>query len=496
MRTAGSADPVASRPRTLVEAVCFAQPYYALFAGLLPGFALIFGSLILHIATWTARAPHFADKDREVGYLAALNWSIAYAILFPILLYLMVNTISGLANALDRLHGRGMLHEIDPDALNDPLTAVDLGKVKLQAVRSCILTRNWLLGTPVRKRLLIIFAIMIPAAFGATEWFFNNFLRLIHIAPVPSHSDYDWGLAGLMPLLPGAPEWTLLHRLANAAFDLLAFTTEVLLISSLIAFFIVVLDLGRVVPTGRRGEAHLLLPDLKSPDRRLGFEVFSDPLGNLLGVALIAYLICYLVRLEGAYMANSSSSLADFVSDYILAGVRQAAKSPTPAHLVDAFVGLFNLGDQQIRGALAWMMSVLVAVFSLSAVVLTVQGAAASAQTTAMDRLKNGNLDLDGQTPKNATDKLKSMAIWPLGYLKLNLLLFWIFLAVLTLILYRIGLFVAGIVSFALFLRMVKRLLLPSRRDDTSTPPANNRDGRNFDGPTLTAADETDSNTQ
>ena len=63
-------------------------------------------------------------------------------------------------------------------------------------------------------------------------------------------------------------------------------------------------------------------------------------------------------------------------------------------------------------------------------------------------------------------------------------------------ILYRIGLFVAGIVSFALFLRMVKRLLLPSRRDDTSTPPANNRDGRNFDGPTLTAADGTDSNTQ
>ncbi len=465
--------------------------------GLLPGFALIFGSLVLHIATWTARAPDFADINREVGYLAALNWSITYAILFPILLYLMANTISGLANALDRLHICGMVHEIDPDALNDPLTALDLGKVKLQAVRTRILTRNWLSGSPVRKHFLIIFAIIIPAAFGATEWFFNNFLRLIHMAPVPSHSDYDWGLAGLMPLRPGAPEWALVHRLANAAFDLLAFTTEVLLIGSLIAFFIIVLDLGRVVPTGRRGETHLLLPDLNSPDRRFGFEVFSDPLGSLLGVALIAYLICYLVRLQGAYMANtSSSSLADFVSDYILAGVRQAAKSPTPAHLVDAFVALFNLGDQQIRGALAWMMSVLVAIFSLSAVVMTVQGAAASAQRTATDRLKNRNLDLADQTPKNAADKLKSMAIWPLGYLKLNILLFWIFIAVLTLILYRIGLFVAGIVSFMLFLRIVKKLLLPPRRDQTSTPPANNRDGEDFDDPTLTAGDAPDSNTQ
>ncbi len=487
----------ASRGRTLAEAACLAQPHYVLLVGLLPGFALIFGSLVLNIATWTARAPDFADANREVGYLAALNWSITYAILFPILLYLMANTVSGLANALDRLHISGMVHEIAPDALNDPLSAVDLGNIKLQPIRSPILTRNWLAGSLMRDRFLTIFAIIIPAAFGATEWFLNNFLRLIHKAPVPSHSDYDWGLAGLMPQVLQAPEWTLAHRLANATFDLLAFATEVLLIGSLIAFFILVLDLGRVVPTGRRGQTHLLLPDLGSSDRRLGFEVFSDPLGSLLGVALIAYLICYLVRLQGAYMAStSSSSLADFVSDYILAGVRQAAKSPTPAHLVDAFVALFNLRDQQIRGALAWMMSVLVAVFCLSAVVMTVQRAAASALGTATDRLKKRTLDLSGQTPKSASDKLTSMAIWPLGYLKLNLLLFWIFLAVLTLILYRVGLFVAGIVSFTLFLRMVKRLLIPSRRDGAPSPPANSRSGRDFDGPSLTAGDAPDPNTQ
>jgi hypothetical protein len=485
--------PAAFRSKSLVEAVCLAQPYHVLLIGLLPGFALIFGSLVLHIAAWTARAPDFADRSREVGYLPALNWSLTYAILFPILLYLMANTVSGLANALDRLHIRGMVQKIDSEALNDPLVPVDLANVKLQPERSRILTSSWLSGSRSRKRFLIAFAVIIPAAFGATEWFLNNLLRLIHISPVPSHSDYDWGLAGLMPLHPGAPEWTLVHRLANALFDLLAFTTEVFLIGSLIAFFITVLDLGRVVPTGRRGETHLLLPDLKSPDRRLGFEVFSDPLGSLLGVALVAYLICYLVRLQGAYMANTTSSnLADFVSDYILAGVRQAAKSPTPTHLVDAFIALFNLGDQQIRGALAWMMSVLVAVFSLSTVVMTVQGAAASAQRTATDRLKNSNLDLAGQNPHSAANKLKSMAIWPLGYLKLNLLLFWIFLAVLTLILYRIGLFVAGIVSFTLFLRMMKRLLLPSRKDEASTSPADNLAGGDSDGRTLTAADARD----
>ena len=117
MPIVASTDPTASRARTLVEATCFAQPYYVLLVGLLPNLALIFGSLVLHIATWTARAPGFADTNREVGYLAALNWSITYSILFPILLYLMANTISGLANALDRLHVCGMVHEIAPDAL-------------------------------------------------------------------------------------------------------------------------------------------------------------------------------------------------------------------------------------------------------------------------------------------------------------------------------------------------------------------------------------------
>jgi hypothetical protein len=162
------------------------------------------------------------------------------------------------------------------------------------------------------------------------EWFLNNFLRLVHLAKVPAHSDYDWGLAGLMA------GWPFSYRLANALFDLLAFTTEILLIGSLMAFFIVVLDLGRIMPSGRRGETLLLVPDLTSDDNRLGFEEFAAPLQQLLGVALIAYLICYLVRLEGAYMASSNSaSLAAFVDGDIFKGIKQAASSPKAASLAD-----------------------------------------------------------------------------------------------------------------------------------------------------------------
>jgi len=440
--------PAEPRSHSFVEAVCYTQPYYALLIGLLPGFALIFGSFLLHIASWKAAPPPpIGGIVREVGYLPALNWSLTYGILFPVLLYLMTNTISGLADALDSLHKFGMVrqkHAIDP-------------------VREPLLTSSWLAGTQVRARLIMVFAVLIPIAFGLTEWFLNNLLRLIHMSSVPSASDYDWGLAGIMPL-PGHQEWTLTLRLANSAFDLVAFMTEIFLISSLMAFFLAVLDLGRVIPSGRRSDSLELVPDLHDNDRRLGFEVFALPLENLFGVALVAYLICYLVRLQGAYMASSNATnLADFVSADILSGIKQAATSLSRSAFADVLSHLFDLGEQQMRGVLAWMMSVLIAIFSLATVVITARGAALAAQTNTRRKLDDGSLGLTGIDKETASKKLDSMVIWPLGYLKLDTLVFWVTIAVLTLILYRIGLFMAGIVFFSLFFRFIKGLVQPGK---------------------------------
>jgi hypothetical protein len=434
--------------RSLVDTVCRVQPYYVLLFGLLPGFALLFGSFVLGIATLTAFPPTFATTDREVGYLAAFNWSVVYAILFPLALYLMASTISGLADALDRLHARGMVLNKD-----------------LARVYTTDMTSAWLAGSRARSWLLTIFAVAIPAGFAGTEWFINNLLRLIHVLEGPfKPSDYDWGLAGLIAK-PGEPEWSLAGRLANAAFDLGAFATEALLIGSLIAFFIVVLDLGRVVPSGRRTDVLHLLPDFNSKDPRRGFEEFEYALEQLLGVALVAYLICYLVRLEGAYMASASAtSLAEFVREDILAGILAAASDPTSKKsLADEVVRLFNLGEQQPRGMLAWMLSILIAVFSLVTVLFTVRGAARAAKLNALRGLREGSLPSNDPNQASVPQAVESMVIWPFGYLKLDVLLLYVCVAVVTLALYRVGLFLAGIVVFALIFRMVKRLLRPDK---------------------------------
>lgn len=422
--------------RSFLAAVCKVQPYHFLLAGLIPGFALIAGSMVLHIDSVWAVSPAYANTSREVGYLWALNWSLSYALLFPILLFLTANTLSGLALALDRLHSHGMVRA-QSFLLAPPGS----------------LTDAWLVGNDVRKWLMITFSVVTPTAIGLVEWLNNNLLRLIRPPSILEPWNYDWGLAGIIR------DWSLAHRLINALFDLAAFITEALLIASLVAFFIAVLDLGRIIPSGKINEDFRLIPDFKSKDKRLGFEAFEDPLENLLAAAFVAYLICYLVRLQGAYMASkTASSLADFVTSDIIQGVVQAASKPSPQVLASTFSHLLNLGDQQTRGVLAWLLSVFLAVFSLTAVVMTVRAAAKSAKLNGYEALNGNALGLSPGENAAASRKLDRMVVWPLGYLRLDALLFWIAIAVGTLLLYRVGLFIAGFVAFTLFFRLIRRL--------------------------------------
>ena len=455
---------MSQRPRSFVEAVCFIQPWYVLIAGMLPGFLLIFGSMAVHAGLVTAWPPH-APVVRQVGYLHALNWSLCYALLFPVLLYLMASTIGGLAKALSRLHDCNMVRTPD---------------LKPAAARSLI--EKWLSGNSIRKTAMIVFAIATPACIAFIEWFLNNFWRLVHPVryyhPPPLQlSDYDWGLTGIMQ------QWSMGGNLANAAFDLAAFTMEAFLLSSLLAFFVSVLDLGRVIPTGQINDEFILLPDLEGRDERLGFEVFEPALENLLAAALVAYLICFLVRLQGAYMASdAASSLADFITKDFSDGVLQAAAGGKKANLGQVFLNLVNLHDQQVRGMLAWLMSVFLAIFSMVAVVWTVRAAALSARTNAREAIHDGRLSLTPAAAVKANQRLDRMVVWPLGYLRLDVLWFWIAIAVGTLMFYRVGLFVAGMVTFFLFAKLLYRLVKPDRSSSARTRTEPQGGDGSFDG--------------
>src|SRR5215469_5855180 len=144
-----SPEPRSSSRKTVLESVLSAQSYYILLFGLIPGFTLIFSSILLGIYFFKATAPEFAPIDREVGYLPALNWSLTYAVLLPAALYLMTESIQGIADALDNLHARRMVRDRNLKVIDDR-----------------VLPRSWEIGTRTRSWLLLVFGIVIPALYA------------------------------------------------------------------------------------------------------------------------------------------------------------------------------------------------------------------------------------------------------------------------------------------------------------------------------------------
>ena len=195
------------------------------------------------------------------------------------------------------------------------------------------------------------------------------------------------------------------------------------------------------------------LPGLE--DERFGFEEFAYPLEQLLVASLLAYLICYLVRLEGAYMASTQySSLAEFVQEDIFLGVRYLANGD----IAEVIHHLFDLKVQQVRAVLASLLSLLISMASIATVLMTISGAARAARDNAQNALRDGSLKGVKGGKKAALERLKAMKVWPLGYITINMLIFWIVVALLTIWLYRIGLFTAGLVFALLLVRFVSSL--------------------------------------
>jgi hypothetical protein len=173
--------------------------------------------------------------------------------------------------------------------------------------------------------------------------------------------------------------------------------------------------------------------------------------------------------------STTASSLADFVNKDIFQGITIAGGDhPSRSALAATLIHLVDLRDQQVRGLIAWLMSVFIAIFSMTAVVMTVRAAALSAQLNAREALDNNLLNLPSARIAALHRKLDAMIFWPLGYLKLDVLLFWIVIAVATLLLYRVGLFVAGLIAFMLFYRLISKLIKPGQQSADlggPTPP-------------------------
>jgi hypothetical protein len=385
--------------RALLARLLAWRPIQVFLVTCLGGCLLAAFSVALNVHLFTALPEYGGGRVREVGYFAAPNWSIIYTFLFPLAASIMTAVIQKVHIAIDNLYKDEMVRD---EATKEPIRTNEASSV-------------WR-GTPGLPWWLFWSVVgIVPAALSWPEWFNNNYRRLFGWGPKPESWDYDWGLAGIMP--PGA--YGDLFRALNAALDFLAFTYQGVLLASLLAFFLYLLDVGRVLPGNSATGA--LFPNLRTQDKRQGFGLFEDTLRLMLLASVVIYVMCYSVTINRIYMHhNSAPSLLALVN----------------SDLSKAFVNVYNLptlrdfllegvpqtySRQQIYGTVGYLLAITA---SICVLIYTVRSAARRARAEARRYYESVDAkSLFGLSVADERERARNMVTWPLGWLRLNLLL-------------------------------------------------------------------------
>ena len=427
-------------PFRLLNSLLSCPSYRVFVIGfLIGGIGLCLGSIALNIGELmsTAGTPYSCDSGpcdaREVGYLWAPNWSLTYAILGPIALFLMVDALKGIRAALDGLFASEMVR----------------GE-KMAVIRRPLSTQAWIAGTPFRSLLLFVCAGIVPSLIAYPEWYGHNWERLrLHICNGCNASDYDWGLAAYMPKTQNLLSWQ-----ANGLFDFATFTCEALLLAAAILTFLYMVDVTEVLPVFRGRVNGHLLPDLRSADPRRGFQRFEEPLQYMLTAGLTFYLVCYSIRINRIYMrSHGYANIIEFIKQELT-----GSSSGFAGFVKNQFSGaLFDVPAPGRQDFLADTALILISFFSLFVVIRTVGTAARRAKSTAAFYYERPDAQsLFGLPIEEERKRVESMRTWPLEwkYFQLNWLITEVLVVIATLWFYRLGLYFCAVIVLAMLKRV------------------------------------------
>jgi hypothetical protein len=386
---------------------------------------------------------------REVGYAYAANWGLTYIFLFPLIGYILLSVLKDIPQVVGDLQ-RFQILRSSPN-----IRAADR------------IIEDWAVGSRLRAILVASLGIVFPAAYSAWEWTHNNLLPLLGIRRVDGLSDWDWGVKCAMAKYKKdchPPDVFL-----NSAFDFVCFLVQFLYLAMLSLFVIYALDFGRILLRNRADIT--LMPALKLNDRRRGFGLFEPLLTKMLIVVVSAFLVAYCVRLENLYLRDSTpanTSLWKYISVYVVQGVTTGISKESPEGMLEAFEkrvsDLFDMGGDPGRQTVLVAIGLFVLLFSVASVVVGVAyGAAWRAKTNALAYYSEPDVQpLYGLSVTEELQRAETMVLWPLDYMRLNRLLLWTCVAVISLIFFRVGLVASGI-CIGLLLRNATKLPAKTR---------------------------------
>lgn len=280
---------------TWFRAIWTINPIWGATVSLCAGMMISIASFPTHLAFVSYDAGNGLMK--QVGFIPSLNWSIVLVSLFPTAIYTALRSCRQLNKTILSLPNVRMLATKDWQ----PAKPADA---------EMLLAQVWSAAAPVG---IIFFLAGLCVGFWDYKAVVLDALLSGALPIAPGDADFvkelDWSIAALFgPISDDAvPSVT-----ANLVFSSVAYLLLFVQLSLLLSFYGLLIGLSVVL--SRLSDDALpvrLIPDVTSSDRRRGFQRYSTFFLGVLSVSLIAYLCCYLMRVQNLFLRDRTYGRLD-----------------------------------------------------------------------------------------------------------------------------------------------------------------------------------------
>jgi hypothetical protein len=234
------------------------------------------------------------DGKKNVGFLAIPNWTLLFVVVLPFTATMFLQLIRHVEDTVCYLNDEDMFIQREPE-----LCRLESAEHLLDEWRRHL------------QRGVIILIYMLPLVTCYSYWeaykapaepiyLYSNITEFKQVIQKESIDfEIDWSVGRLLN-----PEHV--GKEANITFTYAAFTLQIAAIMAVLAFFVVTILISTFYTRFVARNPHVrLLPSMKSPDLRRGFELIEKSGILLLITGLSTCLIFYLVILQDEYMRSS-----------------------------------------------------------------------------------------------------------------------------------------------------------------------------------------------
>ena len=346
---------------------------------------------------------------KQVGYAWAPNWGLTGMFFMPLAVYHILLARGTIEPLIERLVDRRMLVTID-------FEPVDATKVKAEWRRD---STRWSAVISVVFILIFLFVLFLDFVPVVARWLLSDsgqVASLVSSGKVDiQHPDFefDWSISAIFNGSEMGP-------LVNLFFSFLAYLVIPLFGSSfLFAIFIWFFSVCSFFSvSGLRRRNILLVPDLGSPDDRLGFENFERLFDHLVSAAIFTGAIAISMHLQNVYLrAPSQTDIISMVFGSALDDAWLAVREGDLGELLGILVSTREVLETETLSLQTYASAIIL--FILSAIVFF--SVWAWLRTTAKEGATA--LPLHRDLSPEDQERIMNIKIWPVGWISVNLLI-------------------------------------------------------------------------